>query len=319
MSLATLQVFNQYTYTAFLELLAQQIQLFNAATKGGLILRSANNQGDYSDETFYSRISGLVRRRNAYGTGAVGHKELTMLLATTVKVAAGTAPVDIDPHWWQWIMRAPEEAGVVLGKQMAEDTLADMLNTALKANIAALTNVGATVVFDGTAGTPTLNTLQKGAALYGDRAQDVAVWVLHSKSMFDIFDVALTNANKLFDFGMVKVVQDGFGRPFVVTDSTELAYTSSGQKYHILGLVPGSAIVEQNADYIENIQTNNGDENITRTFQAQWSFNLGLKGFAWDKLNGGHSPTNAALGTGSNWDKVATSVKDLSGLLVNVQ
>lgn len=319
MSLTNFQVFNQYAYSAMLELITQQIALFNAATKGGITLRSAANQGDYADTALYSRISGLVRRRNAYGSGAVGHKELAMLLATTVKVAAGTAPVDIDQHWWTWIQRSPEEAGVVLGKQLAEDTLQDMLNTALKAFVAATTNVGATVVYDGTGGTPTLNTLNAGARLFGDRAQDIACWLMHSKSMFDIFDVSLTNTAKLFDFGTVKVIHDGFGRPFVVSDAPDLAYTSSGAKYHIAGLVPGGILVEQNNDFFDNTQVNNGDENIGRTYQAQWTYNLGLKGYAWDKTSGGASPSNSALGTGTNWDKFATSVKDVSGILVNVQ
>lgn len=319
MSLATLKVFNQYAYTTMLELIAQNIQLFNAATRGGITLRAANNQGDYSDIALYQRISGLIRRRDAYGSGAVTAKELTMLQSTSVKVAAGTPPVNIDPHWWQWIMRSPEEAGVVLGKQLAEDTLADMLNTAMKSFLAATLNVGATVVYDGTAGTPTLNVLQKGAALFGDRAQDIACWVMHSKSAFDIFDVALTNAAKLFMFGSVNVVQDGFGRPFVISDMPDLPYTSSGQKYHIAGLIPGGILVEQNPDYTENVQTTNGDENIQRTYQAQWTYNLGLKGYAWDKTNGGHSPSNAALGTGTNWDQFATSIKDLAGVVINVQ
>jgi hypothetical protein len=67
------------------------------------------------------------------------------------------------------------------------------------------------------------------------------------------------------------------------------------------------------------VEITNGNENISRTWQAQWSFNLGLKGFAWDKTNGGKSPTTAALTTGTNWDKFATSNKDLPGVLVNTQ
>jgi hypothetical protein len=61
----------------------------------------------------------------------------------------------------------------------------------------------------------------------------------------------------------------------------------------------------------------NGDENITRSWQAQWSYNVGLKGFAWDKTAGGHSPSNAALATGTNWDRFATETKDLAGVIVN--
>lgn len=317
MSLSTLKVFNQYLYTSYLELLNFNVQLFNAATKGGLTLTTAANQGDYADKTLYQRISGLVRRRNAYGTGSVSEKELTMLQETSVKIAAGTPPVNITPHWWQWIQRSPEEAGVVLGKQLAEETLVDMVAAAIKALTAALTNVGATVVSDGTAGNMTLQKLLTGAALFGDRAQNIACWVTHSKPMFDLWGNSLTNGAVLFKFGDVQIQQDGFGRPFVITDQVDLAYTSSGQKYHTLGLVPGAVLVEQNNDYLDNLQTTNGDENIKRTWQAQWTYNLGIKGFAWDKTNGGASPNNAAIATGTNWDKFATETKDLAGILVN--
>ncbi len=317
MSLTNLQVFNQYLYTAFQELLAQNIALFNDGTRGGLILTDAANQGDYSDTALYSRISGLVRRRDAYGTGSVSPVDINMLLATSVKVAAGTAPVNIDPHFWSWIQRAPTEAGVIIGRQLAEDSLADMVNTAIKAAVAALTNVGSAVVYDGTAGNLSLGALNTGASKFGDRAQELVAWLTHSKPMFDLFGSALTNANVLFSFGTVKIVQDGFGRPFIVTDAADLSYTSSGTKYHTLGLSRGAAVVEKNNDYIENIDTRNGNENIVRTFQAQWTYNLSLKGFQWDKTSGGHSPSNSALGTGTNWDQYATSNKDVAGVLVN--
>lgn len=319
MALTNLKVFNQYAYSTFMELLSYNIALFNAASKGAITLRSAANQGDFSEQAMYARISGLVRRRDAYGSGAVAAVDLSMLQATSVKVAAGTPPVNIDPHWWQWIQRSPDEAGVLIGKQLAEETLLDMLGVAVKANVAALTNVGATVVSDGTGAVLGLGRLNTAASLFGDRAQDIAAWLVHSKPMFDIYAAALTNAAQLFVFGNVKVVQDGFGRPMIVADLPDLVYTSSGTKYHTLGLVAGGVLIEQNNDFVDNIETKNGDENIQRTYQAQWTYNVGLKGFAWDKTSGGKSPTNAALATGTNWDQYATSIKDLSGILVNSQ
>lgn len=317
MALSNLKVFSQYAYTSALELLNFNVNLFNAAARGGIILRAGNNQGDFADSVLYSRITGLVRRRDAYATGAVTAKDLAMLQETSVKVAAGTPPVNIDPHWWQWIQRSPDEAGVVLGKQLAEEMLVDMLAVAIKTYVAALTNVGATVVYDGTAGTQTLQKLVTGSALFGDRADTIAAWIVHSKPMFDLYGAALTNTAQLFSFGNVKIMSDGFGRPFIITDQSDLVYTSSGTKYHTLGLAPGGVLIEQNPDWTDNTETKNGDENITRTYQAQWTYNVGLKGFAWDKTNGGKSPTNAALATGTNWDRFATEVKDLAGVIVN--
>lgn len=319
MSLDTMKVFQDQTYTTALELLAQQIQLFNAATKGGLVLRSAANQGDYTESTLYQRISGLIRRRSPYVTGAVSEKELTMLLDRSVKVGSGTPPVRMDKAWWRWMQRNPAEAGVVLGRQMGEEMLADMVNTAIKALVAAMANVGATVVFDGTAATLSLGAMNNGAALFGDRAQAILCWLLHSTPYHNLIGAAITNSNSLFSFGTINVVSDGLGRPLVVSDAPDLLYTSSGQKYRTLGLSQGAAVVEQNDDYDDNIENGNGDENITRTFQAEWSYNLGIKGFAWDVDNGGKAPSNSALGTGTNWDKYATNIKDTAGVMVNSQ
>ena len=31
---------------------------------------------------------------------------------------------------------------------------------------------------------------------------------------------------------------------------------------------------------------------------------MGLRGYAWDVANGGQSPTDAAIATGTNWDVI---------------
>lgn len=319
MSLATLKVFNQYAYTTAQEMLDHNIQLFNAAARGAITLRSAANQGDFSDTALYQRVSGLVRRRNAYGTGAVAEKELTMLLDTSVKVAAGTPPVRIDNHWWQWIQKSPDEAGVVLGKQLAEDTLADMLGVAVRVYAAAMGQVTA-LVHDGTAATLGLAGLNTGASKFGDRSSDIGTWIIHSKPVFDIYGANLTNSQNLFTFGSVAIKSDHMGRPFIVADLPDLKVTdgvgSGIDLYRTLGIVAGGILVEQNNDFLANEEIKNGDENIIRTWQAQWTYNVGLKGFAWDKSAGGASPTDAALATASNWDRRATADKDLAGVLI---
>lgn len=319
MALSDLAVFSEYAYSTMTEMQDQQIGLFNAATRGGLVLQSGNHQGDYSDEAMWAKISGLVRRRNAYGSGTVAEKVLEHLTETSVKVAAGTPPVRIDPGMMKWIQRSPEEAGVVVGKQMAEDSIADMLNTAVLVYAAAIGQV-ANVVYDhSSTGVMSLVALNKGAAKFGDRAGAIVAWVMHSKSAFDIYGEALTNANRLFVFGNVRVIEDGFGRPLVVTDSPNLITAGTPDTYAALGLTPGAVLVSQNGDFTDNVETKNGDENIIRTYQAEWSYNVGIQGFAWDKTNGGKSPTNAALGTATNWDRYATSDKDLAGVLVKAQ
>lgn len=317
MALSDLAVFSEYVYSSLSEVIAQQVELFNAASGGAIVLRQAANEGDYSDIALWAKVAGLVRRRNAYGSGAVASKELEHLLDTMVKVAAGTPPVNMPPSMFTWIQRNQEEGGAVIGQQLAGDMLGDMLNTAIMAYVAALSGE-ADVTHDYSAtGTLSLPVLNTGASKFGDRANDLRAWVLHSKSMFDMFGAALANTEALFNFGTVNVRQDGFGRPFVITDSSALVNTTPNPDvYRTLGLVTGGIIVEANNDFDDNIETSNGDENIQRTYQAEWTYNLGIKGYSWDKTSGGKSPNDAALATANNWDRYATSHKDTAGVIV---
>lgn len=318
MALSDLAVFSEYAYAAMTETIAQQINLFNGASRNAIVLSSSAHQGDYNERAFYAKISGLVRRRNAYGSGAVAAKNLQHLVDTMVKVAAGTPPVELNPGQFKWIQQNPEVAGAAMGQQLAQDMLADMLNMGITSCYSALSGVAA-VIFDATALTPDTLTpghLNSGAALFGDRSGDIAAWIVHSTPMHSFYGNNIANAQQLFTYGTVNVMADPFGRVFVVTDSPGLITAGSPAVYHNLGLVPGAINVDQNDDFTDNYETKNGDENILRTYQAEWSYNLGVKGFSWDKTNGGKSPTTAALGTATNWDKYATSNKDIAGVVV---
>lgn len=321
MALSDLAVYSEYAYSSFSEVLQQQVALFNQASGGTIQLSAAAHQGDFSDVAFFAKIAGgTVRRRNAYGSGTVSEKTLAHLVDTMVKVAAGTPPIRIDPGQFRWIQQNPEVAGVALGQQLAVDTLADMLNTSLGATVAALSGVTA-VVTDVTAATAPADKMSfinqsTASAKFGDMSNRIQAWVMHSKPMHDLYANALTNAERLFVYGTVNVLRDPFGRLMIMTDSPNLFVAGTPNVYNTLGLVPGAVMVDQNNDFDANEETKNGGENIIRTYQAEWSYELGIMGFAWDKANGGKSPNDAAILTGSNWDRYATSEKDLAGVLL---
>jgi len=320
MALSDLAVFTEYAYKAKTEILAQQLELFNSATRGAIALRQAANQGDYNEAAFFAKVSGgLVVRRNAYGTGANSTASLAHLTDRSVKVGAGTKTISMDPSQFAWIQQNPSVAGAAMGQQLAVDDMADMLNTSVAAAYAALAQVSA-VVYDGSAAIADHGALLAGSAKMGDMSGNVLCWIMHSKVHTDIIKGNLANAQNLFRFGDVNIMADYQGRPLIVTDSASL-FTVDGvsagiNKYHTLGLVSEGIVLEQNGDFTDNWQTSNGQVNIARTYQAEWTYNLGIKGFAWDKTAGGHSPTTAALTTATNWDRYATSEKDLAGVVV---
>ncbi|WP_336202929.1 major capsid protein [Pseudomonas guariconensis] len=124
----------------------------------------------------------------------------------------------------------------------------------------------------------------------------------------------LANAERLFQFSGVQVV-DILGKAVIITDAPALYEAGTPNKQKVLSLADGAAVVMDGSDLITNIETSNGKERIETTMQADYTFGLGLKGYTWDTANGGKSPTNAELSTGTNWDLVANSIKASAGVL----
>lgn len=318
MALSDLAVFSEHLYETSTEVLRQQIDLFNGASRGVITLSNGAMSGDYSESAFFQKISGLVKRRNAYGTGAQSSKKLIHILDNMVKVAAGSVPVELDPGQFNWIQMNPEVAAAAMAQQLAVDTMADMLNTSLLVGRVALSNVSA-VVFDATGETDkklNLQAMNSASFKFGDRSSDIIAWVMHSTPLSNLFSGNIANANSLFNYGTINVLSDPFGRVYICTDAPGLVEAGTPNVFYTLGLTSAAIEVQQNNDFTDNFETKNGDENIKRTYQSEWSYNLGIKGFAWDKTNGGKSPNDAALATASNWDKFVTDNKDLAGVVV---
>jgi len=319
-----LVVFNKQVYIATTELVAQQVQLFNAASAGAITLASiSDNMGDFAMEASFKQIAGLVRRRDVYnGSNDVASVRLTHLQNNTVKVPSGTPPVDFEQAQYNWILQNPALAASMIGQQLAVATLQDMLNTAISAAVAAIS--AETSVNYAASGTLAFGDLVRGAGKFGDRQGALAAWVMHSKSMTDLWANAVTNNEKLFVYGTVSVLRDPFGRLFVMTDSDSLVATTTTSdeppvtttKYKVLGLVPGAIMVEQNPDFDSYMQRSTGKENIQNSYQAEWSYNLGLYGYSWDITAGGKAPTNASIATSANWERTSTDIKDTAGVLI---
>lgn len=316
MALTNMQVFEQYFYSAATEVIDQQVALFNEASAGTIQLSTVRNVGDYSHVAEYGNISSLIRRRNPYGSGTVTAVPLSQIKKTAVKVAGGTPPVSFEPQQMSWIQRSPDEAAAVIGEQFAKAQMQDMLNTAVR-SLRAATAANPQVIQDDRPNRTTFRGLNRAAGKFGDRSNALRAWVIHGSAIHDIYDNALTNAEELFSFGDIRVMQDGFGRRFVITDSpalTDIAGTDN--TYATLGLVENAVSVEDNNDLFMNIETTNGSENIARTWQAEFSYNVGMKGYSWDTASGGKAPNDAALASGANWDKYVTSDKDTAGVIL---
>lgn len=308
-------VFNDFAQRAFTETIDQDVALWNSVTRNALMLSSAANIGDYMEESSYSLIANLVGNRDAYSTATATATDLTQLLNVSVKVGGGTLPVEYTGTSFDWTQRPASEAGTVFGTQVAAGAMQYKINTAIATLVAAIS--AADVTYDGTATVASLENLNQGAGMFGDRQSQLAAWIMHSKSVTDIYAGSLANSNRLFVLDNVQVVDDGFGRPIIMTDSPALHFDNGGtENYHQLGLVSGASATEDNGDFRTYSETKVEFQNAKQLVKSEFSFNQGLKGYTWDKANGGKSPDDAALALTSNWDRTATSHKDTAGIKV---
>ncbi|QAY87227.1 major capsid protein [Pseudomonas arsenicoxydans] len=314
MSLSQMQVFNDYVMPATLETLDQMLAAFNAASNGAIVLSPDGFTGDFLQESFFQNLGAAQRRVNRYAAqAAVTPVDLTELQNTTVKVAGGFGPVRYEPSQMTWLQRPTAQGIEVASRAFAEILLKDQLNTAIAALVAAITAQAAAVNdVSATAGISQAG-LNSSHAKFGDASQNLVAQVMTGSSWHKLVGQNLANAQNLFLAGNVRVV-DILGKTSVVTDAPALLQAGTPNKEIILGLASGAALVHDGRDIISNVQTTNGQTRIETTIQVDYTFGLGLKGYTWDTANGGKSPTSAALATGTNWDKTATSIKDTAGV-----
>ena len=314
MSLANMKVFNSYLKGTTIETLAQMVDKFNAASRGGITLTTQGVDGDFLQEAFFANLGAAQRRVDRYAAQAdETPTDLSQLEMVSVKVAGAFGPVRFEPSQMTYMLQSPELAIEMISRNLAEAIMQDQLNTAIACAVAAIKeNTDLNVVFADSATEPSHFDLNASHALFGDHSGLIVADVMDGTSYHAIIGQNITNTENLYESSGVQVV-DLLGKAIVVTDAPALRIAGTGNQTSVLSLVAGGAVISDGSDLVTNISTTNGQTRIETSMQADYAFVAGLKGYAWDVANGGKSPTDAELATGTNWDVVATSNKHTAG------
>ena len=315
MSLSQMQVFNEYIMPATIETLGQMVEKFNGASNGAIRLTTEGFSGDFLQESFFAAIHSAQRRVDRYAAqGAAAATDLTQLKRSAVKIAGGFGPIRYEPSQMTWLDKPTTEGIEVASRNFAEALMKDQLNSAIAALVAAISaQAAATNDVSGTAGI-NYSTMNGAHAKFGDRSGDLVAQIMTGAVYHKLIGANLTNTPQLFQAQGVRVV-DILGKAVIVTDAPGLYVAGAPNKDFVLSLAPDAAIITDGADLISNIETKNGQTRIETTMQVDYTFGLALKGYTWDETNGGKSPTDAEIATGSNWDKVVSDIKFTAGVV----
>jgi len=314
------QIYSAEFQTGIVESIAQWLTVFNESSRGAIRLVPRALKGHYSRAAFFKDLSGLVTRRDITVTTAVTPLAMTQDEVISVKLNRKIGPVAQTLDAMKKAGLTEGDASRVFGQLAGMHKMRDMLNTGLLAGEAAIQNVAANNLDITALATKTASTaqMQNTLAKMGDASQNVVCWIMHSKPNNDVLQGLITD--KVSGLSDIVTIQGAvpalLGRPAIVTDSPALTdgNGSAADTYNTLGLVRDAIVVEESEDesYFTDIIASS--ENLYRIFQAEYAYNVTIKGFKWDIGNGGVNPADAALVTGSNWDKVASDDKNIAGV-----
>ena len=310
-----MNVYDDEIYTMTIELLGQKLDAFNAASGGTIVLSANAWRGNYTKESFFQSLASAQRRvsRDA-AIGAQASTDLSQGEVVGVKVAGGFGPVLFEPGQLTYLQENPADAIRAISEGFADALLADQLNTAVGAAVAAVENQAALVNDVSATLGLSQSALNGSHAKFSDQSAMLRADVMSGAAYHNLVDKALDNGERLFESTSVTMISI-LGKVFVVSDIPSLYEAGTPNKYKVLSVVVGGIIVDNSSDIITNMETTNGKTRIETTWQADYTFGLKLKGYAWDTVNGGASPQDAALFTGTNWDLAMSDVKHTLGTL----
>ena len=314
------KVYQEYVNGRINELLAQQGNVFNEASRGTIRLSTKSRKGDYDYESLFSGVSSYAGRRDTTSVGPQTDTALTQDESIKVKLNRKLIPVAQTRDAFRKIFGrfSATEFSDILAEQAAVAMQIEMCDSALLGVRAALKQQSASYYTEGSLGSISTQTLVNGLKKMGDRADRVVCWVMHSKVYFDlVLSQISANITGISNFNVAQGSPVTLNRPVIITDSASLKTQLNSpdvDDYFTLGLVEGAVEVENSEEQEVVVQDVTGLENLVIRIQGEYAFNLSLRGFTWDVTTGSSNPTNATLTLAGNWDTAYTSVKDRAGV-----
>jgi len=335
-TIGDVKIYEEQFQGGFIETVQQNIDAFNAASAGGLVLRARELLGRFEQEAFWQEVvAAKIERRNpaSESSSTVTPAKLTQGEFVGVKLDRRNGPFEVNIDAFRKIGETAAAAtpggnipgaalfSRVIGQQTAAALPREQLNTAVKALVGKLTTVSALYEDQTAADSITTSHLARALARFGDASGDIGIWVMHSQAYWQLVQDQIEQA--VYRADGVRIVQGvpvTLGRPVLVTDDPGLVKadgTAPGvPSYYTLGLAPGAAVLDISAAPIAVMEGPiTGSDNLYLRWQAEYSYNLRLRGTRWN-ISSGANPDATAVGTGGNWVTEVQDTKLLPGVVL---
>jgi hypothetical protein len=314
------KLYDEYVHTRINELLAQNGDAFGAASAGAMRMSTRSIKGNFEYNSFFQNIGAAMATRRDL-TSVSGQTDTPMTQAENISVKLNRKLIPIaqtrDAFRKIFGQYSQTEFSGLMAEQYANAMQLEMLNTGLAACVNCLHNNTASYATDSSLGTISTNSLFTALSKFGDRADRIVAWVMHSKPYFDLVkSQAAANITGVSNFNVATATPITCNRPVIITDSTGLINNLTSpdlNNYMTLGLTADAIVVENSEEQEIVLQDVTGLENLVIRIQGEFAYNLSIKGFAYH-VAAGANPTATTLGTNTSWDAAYASVKDRAGV-----
>lgn len=300
-----------------LEANTQELDVFNEASRGGLVLTTAISTGWATITKFFEGAKGGVRR----GTGeAFTPSELGRISVISPKMNRQSA-------YTKTLSAIKKMEGVnnaqyseLVGEAHATDEASDYANImiGIAANVVSSNDDLTSDITGTTTGLMTYPDMIAAASKFGDKAPMLQTVLIHSKPYYDLSkDVAAGNSRYVPELGLTIV--DGIpsypNKVFVVTDAPDLVFDNAGTyNYITLMLVPGGGVATRSEEPFFNVDNTAkvGNETSPESIY-DYTPQFTLRGWSWTAAT--ENPTEAQIKTPGNWT-LKTEIKNSAGIAI---
>ncbi len=314
-------ILNPWVQMGYIERISQNVQGFNKNSNNAINLTTADLVGDFDQEVFFSEIatSTMIFDRDKNDVSAKTPVSIGDISTIIPQIPTRFGPFASTRQAFLDKGKSPEEFSRLLGVALADNQMADMLNTGIAAFIAAVHGNPTMEVGSGSVGTAglTYTSLIEGMALFGDKLDEIACFVMRGKDYYALMGGNITAATidsiagATLNAGSVAT----FGKPVLVTDSPALLGTgaAANDSGAVLALAKDAITVSASSDMYVETQTQLLLGNIVVNWQGESSYSLRLRGYSFDATAAVEGITRVEAGTTSLWTKNVSSDKNTGG------
>lgn len=298
-------VYNDMAHSGYLEAVQDNVNLFNQASNGCIVLDAHKIIGNFKRESFFKAETDITWR-DVESDDPVTSTGIAMGETIGAKIPWKLSPKKIT-H--ESLDRAGQDGSVfalLMGKRTAESLVSYQVTHALRALFASASSAGMTV--EGSLKKERQVSLTRALRKYGDKAGRVKLFVMHSETYNDLVDKTITDptyqAESVVLYGSSPAT---LGRAVLVTDVCPVN--------QVFGLTENAVTITESSTPIFVFYADNGTENLGVMYRGEGNFNIELLGYSYVEEQG-INPKLDTISSPAAWKKIVKSDKLLGAVVL---